>query len=223
MRHEIKVRRYSDSNRPRLKSVERSCTVAALVDEVIAAKKKACGKRQRPASDDYIRIDLKLRLGRFAKEFGERMVATITRLEIDDWLSALKDRHGENLSPQSRGNYARALGVAFSFAVRRGYAPESPMKGINKPTGDGKPGILTIEQTALLLESASPEILPYIAIGAFAGLRASEIERLDWRAIDFDENEIAVNSEGKTGERHVDMLPNLREWLMPLRKLSGKV
>ena len=97
------------------------------------------------------------------------------------------------------------------------------MKGINKPTGDGKPGILTIEQTALLLESASPEILPYIAIGAFAGLRASEIERLDWRDIDFDENEIAINSEGKTGERHVDMLPNLREWLMPLRKLSGKV
>src|SRR5205809_4642395 len=97
------------------------------------------------------------------------------------------------------------------------------MKGINKPTCDGKPGILTIEQTALLLESASPEILPYIAIGAFAGLRASEIERLDWRDIDFEENEIAVNSESKTGERHVDMLPNLREWLLPVCKPSGPV
>src|SRR5436190_8763445 len=88
-------------------AVERSCKVAALVDEVIAAKKKACGKAQRPASHDYI-VDLKVRLGRFAREFGERMVATITRLEIDDWLSALKDKHGENLSSQSRGNYARA-------------------------------------------------------------------------------------------------------------------
>src|SRR5260370_11327959 len=32
-----------------LKASERSCTVPALVDMVIAAKKKACGKKQRPA------------------------------------------------------------------------------------------------------------------------------------------------------------------------------
>jgi integrase len=205
-----------------LKSIDRSCTVAALVDEVIAAKKKACGKRQRPASHDYI-VDLTVRLGRFAKEFGERMVATVTQLEIDDWLSSLKDKRGENLSPQSRGNYARALGVAFSYAVKRGYAPGNPMKEIDKPGSDTKPGILTVEQTARLLESASSEILPYIAIGAFAGLRSSEIERLDWRDIDFEENEIAVNGESKTGERHVDILPNLREWLLPYRKHSGPI
>jgi integrase len=205
-----------------LKAVERSCTVAACIHEVIAAKKKACGKKQRPASHDYI-VDLKVRLGRFAREFGDRMVATITKLEIDDWLSGLKDRRGENLSPQSRGNYARALGVAFSYAVERGYTPGNPMKDIKKPTGDSKPGILSVEQTARLLECASPEILPYIAIGAFAGLRASEIERLDWSDIDFDENEIAVNGESKTGERHVDVLPNLREWLLPLGKVRGKI
>jgi integrase len=99
----------------------------------------------------------------------------------------------------------------------------NPMKEIEKPTGDSKPGILSVEQTARLLECAAPEILPYFAIGAFAGLRASEIERLDWRDIDFDENEIAVNGESKTGERHVDMLPNLRERLLPLRKLSGNI
>jgi hypothetical protein len=101
------------------KSVERSCTVKALVDEVIAAKKKACGKRQRPASGDYI-LDLEVRLGRFKKDFGERIVATITSLEIDDWLSGLKDKKtGENLSPQSRGNYARVLAVMFAYAVKR--------------------------------------------------------------------------------------------------------
>ena len=205
-----------------LEAIERSCTVAALVDEAIAAKKKACGKRQRPASEDYIH-DLDVRLGRFAKDFGERIVATVTSLEIDDWLSSLKDKGGENLSPQSRGNYARVLGVAFAYAVKRRYAPVNPMKEIQKPTSDSKPGILTVEQTAALLEAASPEILPYIAIGAFAGLRAKEIQRLDWRDISFDENEIAVSSESKTGERHVDMLPNLCEWLLLYRKHSGAV
>src|SRR4029450_8894076 len=115
------------------------------------------------------------------------------------------------------------IGVAFTYAVKRGYAPTNPMVGIAKPTADGKPEILTVEQTARLLESASPEILPYLAIGAFAGLRASEIERLDWRDVDFEENEIGVSGESKAGQRHVDMLPNLREWLMPLRKLSGRI
>jgi len=206
-----------------LQTIKKSCKVAELMDEVIAAKKKACGKKQRPASEDYI-LDLDVRLGRFVKDFGERIVATITPLEIEDWLTGLKDeRTGGHLSPQSRGNYARVLSVAFGYAVKRRYAPANPIKEIQKATSDGKPGILTVEQTAALLEKASPEILPYIAIGAFAGLRAKEIERLDWRDISFEENEIAVSSENKTGERHVDILPNLREWLLPVRKHSGKV
>jgi integrase len=205
-----------------LQAIERSCTVAALVDEVIAKKTVEC-RNGRPASRDYL-VDLNVRLGRFKRDFGERMAATITSEEIDDWLCGLKDeRTGENLSRLSRSNYARALGVAFAFALKRKYATTNPLKGIDKSRGDTKPEVLTVEQTVRLLESASPEILPYFAIGAFAGLRASEIERLDWRDIDFDENEIAVNGEGKTGERHVDMLPNLREWLLPLRKHTGKI
>jgi integrase len=205
-----------------LETMERSCTVAALINELIAKKQAEC-RHGRPASGDYI-LDLNVRLGRFAKTFGQRIVATITSEEIDDWLSALKDdRTGRTLSRQSRSNYARILGVAFAFACKRRYATENRMKGIDKPRGDTMPGILTVEQTARLLEVASPEILPYLAIGAFAGLRASEIERLNWRDIDFEENEIAVSGESKTGERHVDMLPNLREWLMPLRKLNGRV
>jgi integrase len=205
-----------------LQAIERSCTVAALVDEVIAKKTTEC-RNGRPASHDYL-VDLTVRLGRFKRDFGERMAATITSEEIDDWLCGLKDeRTGQSLSLLSRNNYARALGVMFAFAVKRKYATGNPLKGIDKPKGDTKPEVLTVEQTVRLLETASPEILPYFAIGAFAGLRTSEIERLDWRDIDFEEKEIAVNGEGHKSERHVDMLPNLREWLLPLRKHSGKI
>jgi integrase len=205
-----------------LKASERSCTVAALVNEVIAKKKKEC-RHGRPASGDYL-VDLNVRLGRFKKDFGERMAATIKSEEVEDWLDNLKDeRTGETLSRISRSNYARTLAVMFAFAVKRKYATENPFKEISKPTGGTKPEVLTVEQTARLLEVASPEILPYFAIGAFAGLRASEIERLDWRDIDFEENEIAVTGEGHKSERHVDMLQNLREWLLPLRKHNGKI
>jgi integrase len=205
-------------------SVERSCTVAALVDEVIERKKVEC-RNGRPASPDYL-VDLDVRLGRFKKHFNERMTATVTSEEIEDWLNSLKDeRTGQSLSRQSRSNYARVLGVAFAYAVKRRYAVANPLKGIDKPAGDTKPGILTVEQIARLLEAASPEILPYFAVGAFAGLRASELERLGWQDIDFDENEIAVKGDGEShkSERHVDILPNLREWLLVSRQRSGRI
>jgi hypothetical protein len=86
-----------------LKAVERSCTVAALMDEVIAKKKKEC-RHGRPASGDYL-VDLNVRLGRFKKDFGDRMAATITTEEAEDWLDNLKDeRTGESLSRISRSN-----------------------------------------------------------------------------------------------------------------------
>jgi integrase len=86
-------------------------------------------------------------------------------------------------------------------------------------------GILTVAQTARLLESSTSEMLPYLAIGAFAGLRRAELERLDWSEIDFDSGLIQVKAEkSKTAQRRfVTMQPNLREWLMPVRKHRGDV
>jgi integrase len=208
-----------------LDAVEKSCTVAQLVDAVIATKTTECGNG-RPASRDYL-ADLKVRLGRFKKTFAERMVATITTDEIRKWLNGLKDdRTGENLSPLSRGNYARALSVAFSFAIEEKFAPNSPMTLIKKPAAAaGDIGILDVDQARSLLNNASAEILPFFAIGLFAGLRRAEIERLDWSEIDFDSGLIEVTAAKAKGARRrlVPIQPNLREWLMPLRKLSGKV
>ena len=76
-----------------------------------------------------------------------------------------------------------------------------------------------------MLESATPDVLPYLAIGFFAGLRRAEIERLDWSEIDFESGLIEVTAQNaKTAQRRlVTMQPNLREWLLPLRKHKGNV
>jgi integrase len=70
--------------------------------------------------------------------------------------------------------------------------------------------------------------LPYIAIGLFAGLRSSEIDRLDWSNINFESDLIKVEAMKGTKKntrrrRFVRIQPNLREWLLPLRKLKGSV
>ena len=196
-----------------LKSTKKSCTVAALVDELLVAK-KADG-----ASLRYL-ADLGYRLTHFATTFGEQTVATITSAMIDDWLRAL------NLSPISRNNYRRVVITMFSFAVQRGYAIDNPAERTakSKVLGDA-PGILTVQQTARLLEAAPPELLPYVAIGAFAGLRRAELQRLDWKDVNFADGLIEVTAKNaKTARRRfVKIQPNLRAWLIPVRKHSGTV
>ena len=196
-----------------LHATAKSCTAAELVAEMLAAK-SADG-----ASKPYLK-DLRLRLGRFADEFNGKPVATITGAEIDDWLRALK------LSPQSRKNFRTVLKSAFNFAVQRGYATGNPVdKTAKGKIVRGAPGILSISSTARLLESAEADVLPFVAIGCFAGLRAAELGRLDWSNVDFAAGLIevtAANSKTAT-RRFVKIQPNLARWLAPFRASKGRV
>src|SRR5262249_33637274 len=124
-------------------------------------------------------------------------------------------------------NHHRAAAIlALNFAVSKGYATVNPAVNTTKVRViRDDPGILTVEQANALLVNAPSEILPYIAIGLFAGLRRDEIERLDWREVDLDEGHVEVKAKkSKTAQkRFVTMQPNLREWLLPYRKLKGSV
>jgi integrase len=196
-----------------LKASEKSCSAEQLVDELIAAK-RADGASQRHV-DDLNRLNI------FADKFDGEPVATITSAEIEDWLRSLP------VSPVTRNHYRRLMVLAFNFAVQRGYATSNPAKKTAKAREPKtKPNILTLDQASALLENASLEIRPHIAIGLFAGLRRAEIERLDWSEIDFDSGHIEVTAEkskSKRANRFVTIQPNLREWLIPLRKLRGNV
>jgi integrase len=197
-----------------LKASENSCTAAQLVRELVAAKAKD-GASVRHVGD------LRVRLTKFAEKFDSKMVATITSKEIDDWLRSL------DVAPVTRNNFRRLLVLMFNFAVGRGYIGHNPAEKTAKAREPKtKAGILSVEQASALLSGATPEILPYIAIGLFAGLRRAEIERLDWSEIDFDSGHIEVTAEkskSKIANRFITMQPNLREWLLPFRKLKGNV
>jgi integrase len=196
-----------------LKASEKSCSAVQLVKELVTAKEKD-GASQRHVSD------LRSRLNIFAGKFDARPVATITSREIDDWLRSL------NVSPVTRNHYRRLIVLAFNFAVKRGYATDNPADKTDKakePSGDV--GILSISEAAQLLECATPEVLPYIALGLFAGLRRAEIQRLDWSEIDFGSGLIKVKAEkSKTAQkRFVTIQPNLKEWLLQVRKHRGRI
>src|SRR5262249_49304045 len=193
---------------------DKSCAAVELVKELVAAKKKD-GASLRHLDD------LRNRLKKFADHFDGQMVATITGREIDDWLRSLP------VAAVTRNNFRRLVVLMFNFAIGRGYTTSNPAEKTAKAREPKtKPGILSVEQASALLEKTAPEILPYIAIGLFAGLRRAEIERLDWSEIDFDSGQIEVTAEkskSKVANRFITIQPNLREWLLPFRKLRGNV
>ncbi len=69
------------------------------------------------------------------------------------------------------------------------------------------------------------ELVPWFAIALFAGLRPeSELGRLRWEDINFEEKWIRVGFGNKTDtKRFVDLEDNLIQWLKPLAKPEGKI
>ena len=161
-------------------------TTRKPVAEVVAEFLKI--KAARQASDRYLR-DLTGRLERFASDC-QKDACDVTTADIQDWNDAQK------LSPQSYRNYRTVLHTLFKFAVARGYASDNPVEGVERvKVSGGDVEVFTSAEITRLLEAAKrvvPEWLPCLAIGAFAGLRSAEIERLDWSDIHLSERLIVV-------------------------------
>ena len=194
-----------------LAAESRSIPVGQAVDELIANRRDAGFSRR------YCE-DLKSRLGRFAKTFAQRTASTITTKEIEAWLESL------GVEAVTRNTYRRDCRTLFSFCTKRNYCAENPATSVTRAKEPSREvEVLTVEDTRLLLAASSPALLPYWAIGLFAGLRSSEILHLHWADIDFGDCLMTVRS-AKTGrKRFVKMHPNLLAWLAPYRMKAGAV
>jgi integrase len=176
-------------------------------------------KKKDGARDLYLK-DLKNRLTRFEIEFGEKKVAEVQPVQIDDWLRGLE------VAPQTRNNFRTVLRTVFEYAVDRTFAPDNPVERTAKVQVERPlPAVFSPKQMLTLLEKAPSDLIPWLAIGGFSGLRSVEIERLDWSEVDLAERLIRVSAEkSKTRKRRVVAITdNLAAWLAPLAQKAGFV
>jgi integrase len=191
-------------------------TVAELAAEVITAK------RTDGRSEIYLR-DLRNILAIFSRDFGTRSVASITVEELDNWLRALPG------SPKTRTNFRSNISVLFGHAAARRMIENNPVLHTAKPKlADNPPAVFTVDELRNLLDSAhgtAANVLPMLAIAAFAGLRDAEIKRLDWSEVKLQREHIEVKAaKAKSARRRiVPMQANLVEWLRPYAGLKGRV
>jgi len=75
------------------------------------------------------------------------------------------------------------------------------------------------------LNNAPVAFVPFIAIGAFAGLRTAETERLEWQDVDLSGEFIEVKAaKAKTRSRRlVPITTNLVQWVRPYARPKGNV
>jgi integrase len=199
--------------------------VPVIVKEMVEAKEAD------KMSAVYVK-DLKGRLGRFAEKFPGA-ISFVTSVEIEDFLRGLKgkDKDGKEtivLSGKSRNNYRRAIGTLFNYAVSRGYLPKGSAEVEDVTMAREENGEIEIfrpDELANLLAAADPSLIPFLTIGAFAGLRHAELQRLDWSEVRLDDGFIEVKaSKAKTASRRlVPSQDNLKQWLTPLRKAGGPI
>ncbi|HUI06915.1 MAG TPA: tyrosine-type recombinase/integrase [Verrucomicrobiae bacterium] len=94
----------------------------------------------------------------------------------------------------------------YNYAIKNGWADDNLAKRTVRPTRERKePGLLTVDQARLLLEHADGfGLLSSVALGFFAGIRSTELMKLNWTAIKFEEREIFTGASiAKTRSRRV--------------------
>jgi len=217
-----------------LRTVGDLSNIHAAVKFYVARHKQAVKKPVADALFEFLKIkeargaahrymtDLRGRLEKFAADC-KKDAGAVTTADVQEWLD------GRKLKPQNYANYRRILHVFFAFAVSRGYATDNPIEGVEKVrVSGGDVEIFTPAEMARLLDAAKdkfPGFVPCLAVGAFAGLRSAEVERLEWSDIHLAERFIVVGADkAKTASRRVvPISDNLALWLADYASKEGRL
>lgn len=189
-----------------------------LIPDVVRQLLKDAESNQRR---DRTIGELKYRLESFAEDFPDQRLCDISADDIREWIDE------EDWGARTRINYLTKLSQLFNYALKKNWVDANVIDRIDRPSAEDKePGIFTVDQAKTLLENAKAnQLLPYISIGLFAGLRSAELMRLDASAINFEEEAIVVGAQiAKKRSRRVVEMPNaLVAWLKLCQPLKGPI
>jgi integrase len=190
-----------------------SVTVSEAITQLLSAK-KADGRSERYLGD------LRVRLARFASDYGDQKIAEIGSPEIGNWLRSLP------LAPRTRNTHHLRLSLLFKYAIEQRWTQENPVtKSMIAKIHKAPTGILAPEQFGALLSNSTAETLPFWVLGGFAGIRSAEIMRLTWSDIDWQNRLVKIDdTKAKTArERFVDLCDAALRWLSPYRGSRGPI
>ena len=151
---------------------------------------------------------------RYPKRFPQiaaKLLAEITHHDIEKILAPLP--------AVAKNSTIDRLSALFNFGIKKGWAVKNPFEKIDK-AHHAPPQIHVIDAAAVgHLFSATinqrPELVPMIAIMAFAGVRPTEATKITWEDFDFADGVLTIPAKAaKTRRaRHITLHPVCLEWV----------
>ena len=192
---------------------------------------------KRPEVSPKYHYTRAIMLRRFAATFPNTCLCDLSKQHVDTFFSTLgkpssKSRNHRPVGSAKTKNHHRAAVRQFlQWAVRNDCLHTNhrlaEADGMRPQKGDtAKTEFYTPSEFCALLEAAEGQMRAMIAIGGLAGLRTSELLRLDWSEVWHVRGHIEVTAEkAKTRQRRlVEVCPALAAWLRPFRAFkTGKL
>ena len=197
-------------------------SVPEIVEDMIEAKKSAgVGIR---SINDY-----KSRLGRFGAAF-QCPISSVSKDDIQEFLNDLK------IAARTKKNFKANIFTLFEYARSKKHLSRDRKTEAEHLDSIMVKGtdiqVFSAAAFAKLLANAGTDLEPYLAIRAFAGIRDSEINRMEWKHVKWEEGLIevpaALAKKSRSKKSHclrrlVPIQPNLAQWLAPYRERKGKI
>ncbi len=213
--------------------------VNATIPEAVEFYLKHVGARKRSkplaeAVEEWLKIrrndgtrprtlgNLESRSGRFVEAFAGRLVAEIGTEDVVNYLETVEG------TQQTRKHHRAVASAFFRWAKLRGLTDRNPVEDVPIPKVEqGDPEVFTPKQMEDMVRATEgdPQLVAWLVLCGFAGLRAEEAERLDWSDIDFDHKAIDIRpAVSKTRQgRDVELEDNAIQWLRPIARDKGRI
>jgi integrase len=207
--------------------LSRSLTARSVTD-LCEAYEQHCLQRYDEGRDmgDRHLEGVRETLAKFKPRFGTELICDVQGQNVRNWLRT------QPWGGRTRNNHLSRLRAMFTWALedkeqdskQSRWLPDNPLaKTEFFAEPETEVGILTATQLKALLNTAHADLVPFLVIGAFAGLRRAEIEKMDWSDVHVEDRCLMVPAKiAKTSKkRMVEMPDNLAAWLKPHVKETG--
>lgn len=196
---------------------EASALIPTLADEWLKDKQDKKHKL-KPKTLNAIRQTANL----LKSTFPAKRIKAFTKADAEKFIFTINGEY------QQEGTRNRC-GQFFNWCIAKEYGTANPFSSklltVTLPEVDIEIfDSATTEKVLELCEAKHKDLIPYVAVCFFAGLRPGEAEQLTWEHIHLEEGTIHVlGSTSKAGVTHnVDIEANLAEWLEKYRPADAK-
>ncbi len=167
--------------------------------------------------------ELASKLRHVSGAFGDWKLPDVTQQSVRKFLDSLPHH------ARGRANIRTKFSQFLNHCRREGWITANPLDLVKIRVGNDKePDTLSAAECDRLLRTAEGEfsdLVPFVAVGLFAGLRPGELAALSWKQVHLQTGQIEVlAATSKTRQkRFVPIDSPLDKWLLAYRRQSGPV